>query len=115
MGRKARLDVLMHIDVKRRCKIMRRKTNWKRRVKMGLLTLMGVGFLLMMPQLTVGIEGIVFAAIWLTMAVLGAVALYHERKMARRAVREKAVYTFKKKLRTPSKEARSRISVRLRA
>ena len=94
---------------------MRQKTRWRRRVKAGVLALMGIGFLLLSPQLTIGTEGIVFTALWLMMAVLGAVSLYHEWKMTRRAVREKAVYTFKKKLRTPKEEARSRISVRLRA
>lgn len=95
--------------------MMRQKTSWKRKVKMGMLILMGIGFLVLSPQLTIGTEGIIFAAIWLTMAALGAVSLYHEWKIARRSVREKAVYTFKKKLRTPREEARSRISVRLRA
>ncbi len=95
--------------------MMRQKMSWKRRVKVGILALMGSGFFLLSPRLTMGTEGIVFGAVWLAMAVLGAVSLYYEWKTARRAVREKAVYTFKKKLRTPSKEARSRISVRLRA
>lgn len=95
--------------------MMRQKTSWKRRVKVGILALMGIGFLLLSPQLTAGVEGIVFAAVWMAMAVLGAVSLYHEWKMARRSARGKAVYAFKKKLRTPKNEARSRITVRLRA
>lgn len=93
---------------------MRQKTSIKRKVKVGILALMGIGFLLLSPQLTVGIEGMIFAFIWMAMAVLGAVSLYHEWKVTRRSEKAKAVYTFKKKLRTP-KEARSRISVRLRA
>ncbi len=93
---------------------MKQKTRWKRRVKVGVLALMGIGFFLLSPQLTVGMEGMIFASVWGAMAVLGAVSLYHEWKVTRRSAREKAVYTFKKKLRTP-KEARSRISVRLRA
>ena len=114
MRRKARLSVLLHIDVKKEVQDMKQKTSIKRKVKVGILALMGIGFLLLSPQLTVGMEGIIFAVVWAVMATLGAVSLYHEWKASRRSAREKAVYAFKKKLRTP-KEARSRISVRLRA
>ena len=114
MRRKARLGMMVHIDVKKEVQDMRQKTSLKRRVKVGILMLMGIGFLFLSPQLTVGTEGVIFASVWVVMAMLGAVALYHEWKLSKRAVREKAVYTFKKKLRTP-KEARSRISVRLKA
>ena len=93
---------------------MRQKMSLNRKVKVGMLTLVGIGFLLLSPQLTIGVEGTIFAVVWVMMAMLGAVSLYHEWKASRRSAREKAVYTFKKKLRTP-KEARSRISVRLRA
>jgi uncharacterized membrane protein YbaN (DUF454 family) len=114
MKRKARLYVRLHIDVKKEVQDMREKTSLKRRVKVGILALMGIGFLMLSPQLTMGAEGIAFVVIWTMMAMLGAVSLYHEWKGARRSARAKAVYTFKKKLRTP-KEARSRISVRLKA
>ena len=114
MRRKARLCVQLHIDVKKEVQDMRQKMNLKRKVKVGALALMGIGFLLLSPQLTMGIEGVLFASVWAVMAMLGAMSLYHEWKAARRLDRAKAVYTFKKKLRTP-KEARSRISVRLKA
>ena len=93
---------------------MREKTRLKRRLKVGMLALMGMGFFVLSPQLTVGMEGIIFAVVWAVMATFGAVSLYHEWKGEKRSARAKAVYTFKKKLRTP-KEARSRISVRLKA
>lgn len=114
MKRKARLYVLLHIDVKKEVQDMREKTRLKRRLKVGMLALMGMGFFVLSPQLTVGMEGMIFATVWSVMMMLGAVSLYHEWKLSRRSAREKAVYTFKKKLRTP-KEARSRISVRLKA
>ena len=75
---------------------MKQKTSIKRKVKVGILALMGIGFLLLSPQLTVGMEGIIFAVVWAVMATLGAVSLYHEWKAARRSAREKAVYAFKK-------------------
>ena len=94
---------------------MKQKTKWKRSIKAGVLVLLAIGFLALTPQLMMGVEGAVFGAVWLTMAMLGAVSLYRQHREERKKAAWHEVYAFKKKLRTPGREARSRITVRLKA
>lgn len=92
-----------------------RAMRWKRRFKGTMIVVMGVVFAILLPQLLTSSVGVGFAAVWLAMALMGAWSVYRREVEARRATRLKRAFTFKKKLRTSKEEARSRITVRLRA
>lgn len=86
----------------------------KIRLKWAMLVMMGVAFLAVSPQLLAERIGIVFALVWLTMVFLSVYAVFSRQKELKRKKRLEKAFAFKKKLRT-SKEARSRITVRLKA
>ena len=86
----------------------------KIRLKWAMLVMMGMAFLAVSPQLLTESMGIVFALVWLTMVFLSVYAVFHRKRELKRKKRLGRVFAFKKKLRT-SKEARSRITVRLKA
>lgn len=92
----------------------RRREEGKIRLKWAMLVMMSVAFLAVSPQLLTESRGIVFALVWLTMLFFSAYAVFHRQKELKRKKRLERAFVFKKKLRT-SKEARSRITVRLKA
>lgn len=92
----------------------RRREEGKIRLKWAMLVMMGGAFLVVSPQLLAESIGIVFAVVWLTMVLLSMYAVFHRQKELKRKKRLEKAFAFKKKLRT-SKEARSRITVRLKA
>lgn len=94
---------------------MRQEARGKHIAKIGILAVLAIGFTMLLPQMVMSIEGIIFGAVWLMIAVMGAISVWHQRRTVRRRVLRREVYSFKKKLRTPEKEARSRITVRLKA
>lgn len=105
----------MHIDHIREVAEMNGKKRGMRIVKMGMLAVMTVCMMLLMMQVAMSLEVALFSAVWLVMAMMGAVSVYHEHRAARQRAVRREIYSLKKKLRTPVKEARSRITVRLKA
>ncbi|MBO5245078.1 MAG: hypothetical protein J6B02_03145 [Selenomonadales bacterium] len=94
---------------------MRGKKQGKLITKMGMLAVMMLGLMMLVPQMVMSIEGSLFGAVWLVMAMMGTASVWHTYRSARQKAVRREIYSLKKKLRTPVKEARSRITVRLKA